>query len=319
VYAWQQGAATAGDIVLIISLVGGLGYRMEELGREINDFAETYGEISEGLEDIINPHDIEDKPGAEPLHVAAASVSFENVSFIYKEGISQVMQDFSLEIPAGQKVGLVGRSGAGKSTLVRLLLRHYELASGEIKIGSTNIAKVTQDSLRETIGVVPQEPLLFHRTIRENIAYGKLDATDAEIVRAATLAQADGFIERLPQKYETMVGERGVKLSGGERQRIALARAILKPSKVLLLDEATSALDSESEAAIQKALHVLMEGKTVIAIAHRLSTLREMDRLLVLDKGKIIEDGTHDELIKKGGLYAELWSHQSGGYIQDEA
>ncbi len=318
VYTWSRGLITAGDIILILSLIGGLGYRMEELGREINDFAETYGEIQEGLEDLINPHDIEDKPGAKLLAPKEADVSFKKATFIYNEGSAEVVSDFSLEIPAGQKVGLIGRSGAGKSTLVRLLLRHYELSGGSIEIGGANIAEVTQESLRETIGVVPQEPLLFHRTIRENIAYGKLDATDDEIIEAAKLAQAHDFIERLSQKYDTMVGERGVKLSGGERQRIALARAILKPSKVLLLDEATSALDSESELAIQKALHILMEGKTVIAIAHRLSTLREMDRLIILDKGKIIEDGSHDELIKKGGLYAELWAHQSGGYINDE-
>lgn len=318
IYGWSMGVVTAGDIVLVLSLVASLGYRMEELGREINDFAENYGEVREGLDDLLNAYDVQDVPDAQPLVVAAGEVVFDHVSFVYGEGERSVLKDFSLHIPAGQKVGLVGKSGAGKSTLVKLILRHYDLTSGVITIDGHNIAHATQESLRAAIATVPQEPLLFHRTIRENIAYGKLDATDEEIFEAARLAQADVFIDRLPQTYETMVGERGVKLSGGERQRVVLARAILKPAKLLVLDEATSALDSESEGAIQKALHTLMEGKTVIAIAHRLSTLREMDRIIVLEEGGVVEDGTHEELLKKKGLYSELWAHQSGGYIKDE-
>ncbi|MBC7836961.1 ABC transporter ATP-binding protein [Acetobacteraceae bacterium] len=318
VHAWSIGSITPGDIVLILTLVGGLGYRMEELGRDINDFAEHYGEVREGLEDILDPYDIEDIKGAKSLALEEGTIDFKDVSFIYGEGNKAVLDSLSLFIPAGQKVGLVGKSGAGKSTLVKLLMRHYDLQSGEVTIDGQNIASVSQESLREAISVVPQEPLLFHRTIRENITYGKLDASDAEIRRAAELAQAHEFIKHLPHGYDTLVGERGVKLSGGERQRITLARALLKNSKVLLLDEATSSLDSESESAIQEALHVLMENKTVIAIAHRLSTLREMDRIIVLEEGQIIEDGSHDELLKKGGVYADFWSHQSGGYLQDE-
>ncbi len=318
VYGWSRGLVTAGDIVLVLALVAGLGYRMEELGRDINDFAENYGEIREGLEDLLNTYDIADISGARPLVARAGEIEFKNVSFVYEEGVSAILNDFSLSVPAGQKVGLVGRSGAGKSTLFKLLLRHYDISSGEILIDGQNIAHATQESVRGAIATVPQEPLLFHRTIKENIAYGRLGATDEEIVDAARLAQAGVFIQKLPLGYDTMVGERGVKLSGGERQRVVLARAILKPAKILVLDEATSALDSESEGAIQQALEILMKGKTVLAIAHRLSTLSKMDRIIVLDQGKIVEDGTHRQLLRKKGLYAELWAHQSGGYIKDE-
>lgn len=318
VYAWSVDIVTAGDVVLVLTLIISLAYRIEELGKDLNDFAEHYGEVKEGLEDLINPHEILDTPNARPLAVREGAITFIDASFIYAEGNRSVLSNFSLDVKAGQKVGLVGRSGAGKSTLVKLLLRHYDLTSGYIHIDGQNIAEVTQESLRDAIGVVPQEPLLFHRSIGENITYGKLGASEGEIQQAARYAQAHDFIKKLPKGYETLVGERGVKLSGGERQRIAFARAILKPAKILVLDEATSSLDSESEAAIQQALHKLMEGKTVIAVAHRLSTLREMDRIIVLEDGKIIEDGTHEELLGKGGLYSELWSHQSGGYLQDE-
>ncbi len=215
-------------------------------------------------------------------------------------------------------MGLVGKSGAGKTTLVMLLLRHYDVDAGSIVIDNTDIGGVTQDSLRQTIAVVPQESLLFHRSIKENIAYGKPDATDKEIIRAARLAHAHEFIQKLSRGYDSLVGERGIKLSGGERQRVAIARAILKNAPVLVLDEATSSLDSESELAIQVALQALMKGKTVIAIAHRLSTLHAMDRIIFLDGGKIAEDGTHDELLKRGGIYADLWAHQAGGFLQDE-
>ena len=215
-------------------------------------------------------------------------------------------------------MGLVGRSGAGKSTLVRLLLHHHDIHGGVIRIDGQDIADVTQESLRSSIAVVPQEPLLFHRSIKENISYGKPDATTEEVFEAAKKAYAHDFIEEVPNGYDALVGERGIKLSGGERQRVAIARAILKNAPILLLDEATSSLDSESEVAIQSALSTLMEGKTVIAIAHRLSTLREMDRLIVLDNGSIIEDGTHAELLEKKGVYAKLWEHQAGGFIGDE-
>ena len=318
IHAWSLGQATAGDIILILTLIGMLGFRMEELGRTMNDFAQNFGEIKEGLEDLLNPYDVEDMYGAKAIVVKEGRIDFTDATFRYKDGTRSVLTNFTLSVEPGEKIGLVGRSGAGKSTLVRLLLRHYDLTSGTIQIDGQNIKEATQESVRENIATVPQEPLLFHRTIRENIAYGKAGATEEEIEAAAQLAHASEFIRGLPLKYDTMVGERGVKLSGGERQRIVLARALLKPAKILVLDEATSALDSESENAIQEALETLMEGKTVIAIAHRLSTLSKMDRIIVLDEGHVVEDGTHKQLLKKKGMYAELWSRQSGGYIQDE-
>jgi ATP-binding cassette subfamily B protein len=316
--AWSMGEMTVGTIVLVLTLLGNIGFRVEEMGKELNELAEHYGEVKEGIEDLLNPYDIIDAPYAKPLQIERGAIEFIDVGFNYNEGTEEVFKNFTLSIQPGEKVGLVGRSGAGKSTLIKLLLRHYDVGSGKVLIDGQNIAQVTQESLREAIAMVPQEPLLFHRSIKENIAYGKKDAKEEEIRHAAELAHASEFIERLPKGYETLVGERGVKLSGGERQRVVLARAILKPAKILILDEATSSLDSESEAAIQHALHALMEGRTVIAIAHRLSTLREMDRIVVLDMGGILEDGSHEELLKKGGLYSELWAHQSGGYLQDE-
>lgn len=315
----RSGAISPGDIVLVLTII----FRVEDsflfIGSHINRFSERWGEIRDSLQEILEPHDIVDVPDARELKVQNASIVFDNVRFIYRGANATVLENFSLSIRAGQRVGLVGRSGAGKSTLMKLLLRHYDVQAGHIEIDGQNIVHVTQDSLHEHIAVVPQEPLLFHRSIRENIAYGKPEALRGQVIEAAKLAYAHEFIERLPQGYDSLVGERGVKLSGGERQRVVVARAILKNAPILLLDEATSALDSESEVAIQKALHVLMQGKTVIAIAHRLSTLREMDRILVLDGGQIVEDGTHaDLLLKKGGVYAELWAHQAGGFLRDE-
>ena len=232
-------------------------------------------------------------------------------------GTQYIFRGLNLQILSGERVGLVGRSGAGKSTLMKLITRERDITSGKILIDGQNIALVTQESLRSAIAVVPQDPLLFHRSLKDNIRYGNLAATDRAIEKASEFAQAHNFIDALPNKYETLVGERGIKLSGGERQRVAIARAFLKNAKILLLDEATSSLDSVSEVAIQGALEKLMRGKTVIAVAHRLSTLRAMDRIIILDKGQIIEDGTHNELLKRGGVYAELWGHQAGGFIQD--
>lgn len=317
VWAVTSNATTPGVVVLIISLSLSVGRDIFYIGNQFNNFAEYWGELKEGLEEILNPHDIIDNPKSPTLVVSEGAIFFDDVSFRYKDG-QPLISHFSLSISPNQKVGLVGRSGAGKSTLIKLLLRHYNVSSGTISIDGQNIATVGQEELRDQIATVPQEPMLFHRTIRENILYGRLDATKEELYEATQQAQAHEFIEKLSHGYETLVGERGVKLSGGERQRIALARALLKQSKVLILDEATSSLDSESEIAIQKAFTTLMKNKTVLAVAHRLSTLRQMDRIIVLDQGKIVEDGSHEELLQKGGLYSELWSHQSGGYLQDE-
>lgn len=312
----RSGILSLGDLVLVITIIFRIEGLLQSLGSNFNKFAETWGEIGESLEEIITPHEIPDEPNAAELVVAGGALSFNKVNFSYAENI--VFKNLTLIIPAGQRVGVVGRSGAGKSTLVRLVLRHHNLDSGTITIDGTDIAAVTQESLRNAISVVPQEPLLFHRTIRENIAYGNPTATEEEVIEAAKLAQAHDFIMRLSEGYAAMVGERGIKLSGGERQRIAIARAILKNAPILLLDEATSALDSESEVEIQKALRELMKGKTVIAIAHRLSTLREMDRIIVLDAGKITEEGTHGELVAGSGIYSQLWAHQAGGFLQDQ-
>jgi ABC-type multidrug transport system fused ATPase/permease subunit len=254
-----------------------------------------------------------DSPSSTNLTVSRGEIEWQNINFEF--GNNTIFSDFNLSIKPGERVGLVGHSGAGKTTFVSLLLRQHDVTGGSIEIDGQNIAEVTQDSLRSAIAVVPQEPMLFHRTIRENIAYGKYDATDEEIVAVAKKAQAHDFISILSEGYDTLVGERGVKLSGGQKQRVAIARAMLKDAPILVLDEATSALDSESEVAIQKALHTLMEGKTVVAIAHRLSTLREMDRIIVLENGQILEDGTHESLTQSGGLYQRLWEHQAGGFL----
>lgn len=312
----RSGVISVGDVVLVVAVIFRIEGLLQGLGSSINRFGETWGELEESLDEIVEPHEIRDHASAQPLRAPRGEIEFRDVTFRY--GHETLFDHLSLTIRAGERIGLVGRSGAGKSTLMRVLLHHHDLHGGAILIDGHDIARVTQDSLRAAIAVVPQEPLLFHRTIHENILYGNTDASVEQVREAANLAHAHEFIMRLPEQYESLVGERGVKLSGGERQRIAIARAILKDAPILLMDEATSALDSESEVAIQGALAKLMEKKTVIAIAHRLSTLRQMDRIIVLDQGKVIEEGTHQELTARGGVYAELWAHQAGGFLQDE-
>ena len=306
---------TTGDVVLVLTLIFSASESLVFIGNMMASVVRVFGEIEEGLNEVLIPYEIEDTQDAQELLVEKGEISWNNVNFEFGE--NKVFKDFELTIKDGERIGLVGPSGAGKTTFVSLLLRQHDITSGSIEIDGQNIAEVTQDSLRENIAVVPQEPALFHRTIRENIAYGKPDATDDEIEAVAKKAEAHDFIVTLPDGYDTLVGERGVKLSGGQRQRVAIARAMLKDAPILVLDEATSALDSESEVAIQKALHELMEGKTVVAIAHRLSTLREMDRIIVMNDGKIVEDGTHAALAAAGGIYASLWDHQAGGFLQE--
>lgn len=316
VYLWSIGVITAGDIILILALVVSLRGQLVFIGQRFNNFAETIGEVKEGLEEILVEHEIVDAPIATKLRVLDGEIVLKDISFQYHT--QSIFDKLNLTIKPGERVGLVGRSGAGKSTLMKLLTRQYDLGGGEILIDGQNIALVTQESLRDSVAVVPQDPLLFHRSLKENIGYGRLDATEEDIRASAEKAQAHRFIDVLPKKYETLVGERGIKLSGGERQRVAIARAFLKDAKILLLDEATSSLDSENEVMIQKALGELMKGKTVIAIAHRLSTLRTMDRIVVIENGQIVEDGSHEDLLKLGGIYSELWSHQAGGFLVEK-
>ena len=287
---------------------------------EMTSLYEQVGTLQDGLNTLSMHQEIKDEKGAKDLQIKKASVSFQNIVFNYPNQRKSVIHNFSLHINPGEKVGLVGRSGAGKSTLVNLLLRFYDLKAGMITIDDQDISKVKQNSLREKIGMVTQDTSLLHRSVKDNIVYGRPNATQKQMIDAAKRAKAHDFIIQLEDNlsrkgYEAHVGERGVKLSGGQRQRISIARVMLKDAPILLLDEATSALDSEIEVVIQQSLYQLMEGKTVIAIAHRLSTIAAMDRLIVIDKGKIIEEGSHTELIKKKGLYARLWRHQSGGFL----
>lgn len=310
---YQSGAIGTGSLVFVLGLLMGMAYQLLFLGNAFQNGSQQFGQLKDGISEMLLPHEIVDLPNAKTLAVSNGVIIWQDVTFEYGE--NKVFNKFNLTIPAGQRLRLVGSSGAGKSTFVSLLLRQNELSNGKILIDGENIAQVTQVSLRNGISVVPQEPALFHRSIRENITYGNPDATAEEIIEVAKKAQAHDFINALPEKYDTLVGERGVKLSGGQKQRVAIARAMLKNSPILILDEATSALDSESEVEIQQALHTLMTGKTVVAIAHRLSTLREMDRIIVLENGQIIEDGTHDILSKSGGTYERLWTHQAGGFL----
>ncbi|MBI4225163.1 MAG: ABC transporter ATP-binding protein [Candidatus Sungbacteria bacterium] len=311
---WQRGMLTVGDFVLIQAYLITTFGRLVEINRELRRFHDAFAEANEMVDMLEMPHGIPDRMGATPLVIRAGEIAFKNVNFYFNSG-RPVLEHLDLSIRSSEKVALVGPSGAGKSTVVKLLLRLYDIPKGSIEIDGQDISHATQASVRNMISFVPQEPVLFHRSLMENIRYGRRDAKDEEVIEAAKQAHCHEFIASLPEGYETFVGERGVKLSGGERQRVAIARAILKNSPILVLDEATSSLDSESEALIQDALETLMTGKTVIVIAHRLSTIMKMDRIVVLENGRIISEGTHDELIKAGGLYQKLWSIQAGGFL----
>jgi ATP-binding cassette subfamily B protein len=316
---WRDGAVTVGTFVLIQAYIIGLGGRLWDFSRVIRDIYESFADGKEMVDILILPHDIHDQVDAQPLAVKAGVVEFRDVTFYFNK-TRKVLERFDLPIRGGEKVALVGPSGAGKSTVVRLLLRLYDVADGKIVIDGQDIKNVTLGSLRDNVALVPQDPILFHRTLRENIRYGRRDATDDEVARAGKLAHCDEFIDHLQYGYDTYVGERGIKLSGGERQRIAIARAILKNAPILLLDEATSSLDSHSEALIQDALDKLMHGRTAIVIAHRLSTIRKMDRIVVIHHGKVIEEGKHDELsAREGSLYHKLWTLQAGGFLRNSA
>jgi ATP-binding cassette subfamily B multidrug efflux pump len=323
IWFWLDSAISIGAIAIAIGLAMRINGMSQWVMWEVSALFENIGTVYDGISMMKKPHDVMDRPGAAALSARKGHILYDNVRFHYGKG-GGVIGGLTLDIAAGEKIGLVGRSGAGKTTLMNLLLRFFDLEGGRITIDGQDIAAVTQDSLRSLIGVVTQDTSLLHRSIRDNIAYGKPDATDADIIEAAMRANAWDFIEGLADMQgrrglDAHVGERGVKLSGGQRQRIAIARVFLKDAPILVLDEATSALDSEVEAAIQENLFALMQGKTVIAIAHRLSTLTEMDRLIVLDRGQIVEIGTHHQLAEARGIYADLWRRQSGGFIGDEA
>jgi len=319
---WAQGQVSVGAVAAASAMALRLNGMSNWVMWELAGLFEHIGTVRDGMDTLSLPETVVDAVDAKAINVPRGEVRFENVTFAYgaTEEKSRIIDDFSMVIKPGEKIGLVGRSGAGKSTLVNLLLRFYDVESGRILIDGTDIATVSQDSLRAQIGMVTQDTSLLHRAVRDNIMYGRPDATDVDMIHAAERAEASDFIASLTDPkgrtgYDAHVGERGVKLSGGQRQRIAIARVMLKNAPILLLDEATSALDSEVEAAIQRSLYRLMEGKTVVAIAHRLSTIAAMDRLIVIDQGRIVEEGDHKSLLANDGLYARLWAHQSGGFL----
>ncbi len=319
IYLWLQGSISVGAIAIAIALALRLNGMSQWVMWELSSLFENIGTVADGMNTLTVPRTVVDQPDAPSLTVSQGAIDFRDIRFHYGKG-EGVIEGLDLQIKAGEKIGLVGRSGAGKSTLVNLLLRFHDVEGGQICIDGQNIAEVSQESLRRQIGMVTQDTSLLHRSIRENILYGNPQASEAQMREACRRAEADTFINELSdpqgkQGYDAEVGERGVKLSGGQRQRIAIARVLLKDAPILVLDEATSALDSEVEAAIQQSLYQLMEGKTVIAIAHRLSTIAAMDRLIVLDQGRVVEQGSHSELLAQGGIYAQLWAHQTGGFI----
>jgi ATP-binding cassette subfamily B multidrug efflux pump len=326
IYLWVNGTVSPGDLAIAVSLSLRLNGMSQWIMWEVSSLFENIGAVQDGINMLSLPADIQDESSAKAINVAGGAIAFNAVNFSYKgknEDTIDVFNDLNIKITAGEKIGLVGRSGAGKSTLVNLLLRFYDIQSGEISIDGQNIARVSQETLRGNISMVTQDTSLMHRSVRDNIMYGRPDASEEEMIAAAKQAQAYSFISSLSDAkgrtgFDAHVGERGVKLSGGQRQRIAIARVMLKDAPILILDEATSALDSEVESAIQEGLVEIMQNKTVLAIAHRLSTIAQMDRLLVLDEGKIVESGSHKELLDKNGIYAKLWAHQTGGFIGAE-
>lgn len=315
-YLYMRGTISLSEIIFTISIYFQVMNMIATIVNQIPGITERLGSAVKAYSELVVPIDVRDAENAPALQVENGGIEFKNLSFKYKR--KWILRDFNLKIKPGERVGLVGPSGAGKTTLVNLLMRFYDPNTGEILIDGQNICDIRQDSLRENIAFIPQEPTLFNRTLRENIAYGKENATDTEIRRAAKRAAAHEFIMGTEKKYDSMVGDRGIKLSGGQKQRVAIARAFLKDAPILVLDEATSALDSETEVAIQQAFDELAAGRTTVAIAHRLSTLRNMDRIVVLKDGCIVEQGTHTQLLRKRGEYARLWKMQSGGFLQDQ-
>lgn len=316
VNGYMRGWVTIGDFALVLGLAVTFLIHTSEIGQAMLYFSKEIGVCRQSLTILTEDHDVKDAPHATTMTVNQGNIAFNSVDFSYNT--NPLFQNLNVNIKPGEKVGLVGFSGSGKSTFAKLILRYSDIQQGEILIDNQDIKTVTKESLLKNIGMIPQEPDLFHRTIMENIRYGRLDATDNEVIHAAKQAHAHEFINELPSQYETLVGERGVKLSGGQRQRIAIARAILKDAPILILDEATSQLDSVSENYIQESIQKLMQGKTTLVIAHRLSTLLNMDRILVFDKGQVVQDGTHEELLRTEGMYKTLWSAQIGGFLLDK-
>lgn len=309
--------ADIGTLFLIVSYTGRIGERLWEFQNVLRQYNRAFGDSSDMIKILAIEPEIKDSDEPEPVRISAGGLDLKGVTFTHGESSEALFEDLNLSVKPGEKIGLVGRSGSGKTTLTKLLLRFADIDGGQILIDGQDVRNIRQDDLRSKIAYVPQEPLLFHRSLLENIGYGRPDASIAATKKAAKLASAHEFIQDLPKGYETLVGERGIKLSGGQRQRIAIARAILKDAPILVLDEATSALDSESEVLIQSALWKLMEGRTALVIAHRLSTVQRMDRIVVLEEGKIVEEGSHKDLLQKDGVYAMLWAHQSGGFIDE--
>lgn len=323
IHGWEQGTVTVADFIFFQSYVIWIMGALRTIGHSMRRLFAAIAAAKEMKEIYLMEPEVRDAPNAFPLVISEGHIDIHALSFSYEEDVqdedAHTIHNISLKIPAGQTVGLVGRTGAGKSTFVKLLMRLYDVSSGYIRIDMRDIADCTQISLRQQMAIVPQRPDLFHRTIRENIAFARPDATEDEVVEAARQAYASEFIEKLPQGLDTLVGERGIKLSGGQCQRIAIARAILADPKILILDEATSAVDSETEQYIKKAIANLLRGRTCIVIAHRLSTIMSMDRIVVMENGGVLEDGTHEELLRRKGAYANLWEHQSGDYLSEES